>query len=133
MDSRRQFGKTVLVSGAGVLACAQALRNAAAQVRTPAPLVGVHTFSFSTLPRDGILDAIIGCMVDVGIGECILLAQQIEPADLWEQVRASTGDAQALAREKLGKWRMSVSLDYFKEIRRKFENAGVAIQGFGAS
>ena len=102
--------------------------------------IGLHTYSFSESPREGILDVIIGCMADAGIGECILLAQQIEPGDLWGRIRSARGtgahgvaDVQALARGDLAKWRMSVSLDYFREIRRKFENEGIRIHGFGAS
>ena len=77
-------------------------------------------------------------MVESGIGECILLAQQIEPGELWDRIRPPQGiqvpaDAQTLAREKLAEWRISVPLAYFRDIRRKFENAGLGIYGFGAS
>ena len=132
MYTRRQFGRAAL--------SALPLPLVAAQIdsRIRGVQLGVHTFSFSTLPHDGALDAIIGCMVDVGIGECILLAQQIEPGEFWNQIRPPQGvtvaaDAQAAAREKLAKWRLSVSLDYFRDVRRKFETAGLSVHGFGAS
>jgi sugar phosphate isomerase/epimerase len=123
MYSRRQFGTLVLAALPLPLSAAKIDSN------VHGVFLGVHTFSFSTLPHNGIPDTIVACMVDVGIGECILRAQDIEPGDLWDQVRT----APAEAREKLGKWRMSVSLDYFQGIRRKFENAGLEIYGFGAS
>jgi sugar phosphate isomerase/epimerase len=123
MYSRRQFGRVAFAFLPLPLLAAKIDSN------VHGVQLGVHTFSFSTLPHDGILDAIVGGMVDARIGECILRAQDIEPGDLWDQVRT----APAEAREKLGRWRMAVSLDYFQAIRRKFENAGVAIYGFGAS
>jgi sugar phosphate isomerase/epimerase len=145
MYSRREFGRAALAALPLPL-IAQKLRAAKIDSRVNGVQLGVHTFSFSGLPHDGILDAVIGCMVEAGIGECILLAQQIEPGDLWDQLRPAQGagaggrgatdvqaQAQALARDKLAKWRLSVSLDYFKEIRRRFESAGIEIHGFGAS
>lgn len=123
MYSRRQFGRAALATLPLPLLAAQI------DSKVHGVQLGVHTFSFSTLPHEGILDAIVAGMVDAGIGECILRAQDIEPGDLWDRVRT----APAEAREKLGKWRMSVSLDYFQDIRRKFENAGLEIYGFGAS
>ena len=135
MYSRRRFGKVVLA------ALPMPLPASAIDSRVNGVALGLHTFSFSGLPHQGVLDAIIHCMVDTGIGECILLAQQIEPGDLWEQIRPpqaagavrGTSEAQARAREQLAKWRLSVSLDYFKGIRRQFESAGIRISGYGAS
>jgi sugar phosphate isomerase/epimerase len=136
MYSRRQLGR---IAGAALpLRLLRAAPAAKIDSRIHGVQLGVHTFSFSTLPHDGILDAIAGAMADAGIGECILLAQQMEPGELWDQARPAQGvhidpDAQALARKKLTEWRNSVSLDYFQAIRRKFENAGLAIHGYGAS
>jgi sugar phosphate isomerase/epimerase len=92
--------------------------------------LGVHTYSFSGLPHDGILDVIINCMVGAGIGECILLAAQLEPAEFLALPGASVSQAQTQAREK---WRLSTPLDYFKPIRKKFESAGIEIYGFSAT
>lgn len=92
--------------------------------------LGVHTYSFSGIPHDGILEVIIHCMVGAGIGECILLASQIEPAEFLAPPGTSVSQAQALAREK---WRLSTPLDYFQRIRKKFESAGIDIYGFSAT
>lgn len=129
MYSRRQFGKVALA------ALPLPLIAGKIDSKVHGVQLGLHTYSFSGLPHEGILEVLIRSMVETGIGECILLAQQIEPGDLWEQIRSSQGstEAQALAREKLGKWRVSVPLDYFKEIRNKFANAGIEIYGLGAS
>ena len=121
--SRRHFGRVALT------ALPLPLLAAAIDSKVHGVQLGVHTFSFSTLPHEGILDSIVACMVDAGIGECILRAQDIEPGELWDQVRTAPVEA----RQKLGRWRMSAPFDYFENIRRKFESAGLAIYGFGAS
>jgi sugar phosphate isomerase/epimerase len=99
---------------------------------------GLQSYSFNGLPRNGLLDLVIKCMVDTGLGECDIYAPLIEPDDLWEKVRTASGggrgaEAQA-ARAELAKWRMSAPLDYFKGIRARFAKAGIDLWGYsGAS
>jgi sugar phosphate isomerase/epimerase len=101
--------------------------------------VGLHTYSFSEIPAENALETIIHFMAETGIGECILWAPHIEPRNLWDVLRPPQGSvrpsaaAQADARRELGKWRLSISLDYFKDIRTRFADAGIDISGFGAS
>src|SRR5215472_6468827 len=123
MYSRRHFVKIA----AGTLAAW--LRAAKIDSRIHGVAIGLHTFSFSNFSHDGVIDAILQCMTDVGIGECILLGQHIEPGELWQQIRQNQPEARA----KLAAWRSSTSLDYFKSIRRRFEEAGIDISGFGPS
>jgi sugar phosphate isomerase/epimerase len=132
--TRRQFGKAALAALPVPLIAAK-IDSTVHGVR-----IGIHTYSFSVLPYQGILDVVIRSMVDTGIGVCVLLDQQIEPGDLWEQIRPAPGaggrgptDTQTRAREKLAQWRVSVSLDHFKGIREKFESAGIEIYGLGAT
>ena len=132
MYTRRQFGKLALAA-APLPVLASKIDSKIHGVQ-----IGLHTWSFSTLPLDGILDIIIRSMVDTGIGECILLAQHIEPRELWDQVRPAPGaaispEAQTRARQKLAEWRLSVSLDHFQAVCERFANAGIEICGFGAS
>lgn len=129
MYSRRELGKIALA------ALPLPLIAAKIDSKFHGVQLGMHTYSFSNLPFDGTLDLALKCMVETGLGECILWGPQMEPAELGNIVRPAPGserpspaDAQA-AREKLAKWRMSVSLDYFKDIRKKFESAGVEIYG----
>jgi len=80
-------------------------------------------------------------MIESGLGECDLYAPLVEPAQLWDRIRAGgpavpgaavppeVTAARAQAREELAKWRMSVSLDYFRPIRKKFDDAGIEIYG----
>jgi sugar phosphate isomerase/epimerase len=136
MYSRRQFGKVALA------ALPMSLVAAKIESKIHGVQLGLHTYSFSTSPRAGVLDVVIRCMADIGLGECILDSPQIEPAEFWDIIRPIPGStpgaapdaaAQARAREQLGQWRMSVSLDHFREIRKKFEAAGIEIYGLGAT
>jgi sugar phosphate isomerase/epimerase len=81
---------------------------------------GLQSYIFTGigLPQEGILDVVVKSMVESGLGECDLYAPLVQPAA-----------ERALTREELAKWRMSVSLDYFRAIRKKFEDAGIVVYG----
>jgi sugar phosphate isomerase/epimerase len=81
---------------------------------------GLQTYVFSGigLPQESILDVVVKSMADSGLGECDLFAPLVTPAELSTQPR-----------EEIAKWRMSVSLDYFRAIRKKFNDAGIEIYG----
>jgi sugar phosphate isomerase/epimerase len=74
--------------------------------------IGAQSYSF----RDRPLDAMIAAMVEVGLGECELWQGHVEP-------RSTSADRRA----QLRKWRITVPLDYFSEIRKKFDDAGIVI------
>ncbi len=90
-----------------------------------------YVFSGLGLPPDSVLDIVIASMVESRLGECDLYAPLVESAQIWERIRASGSDeaARAQAREELANWRRSVSLDYFRPIRQKFDDAGIEIYG----
>lgn len=71
--------------------------------------IGIQTFSLRGLRYPELVSAV----QEVGIAECELFSVQVEPT------AADTPD--------IMKWRDTVSLDYFKEIRRKFNQAGITI------
>lgn len=106
--------------------------------------IGLQTYVFTAHvnpPHRQLADTAIQSMVDSGIGECDLFAPIIEPVEIWGKLlplmfRASGGplppDAAAeLAthREELVRWRASVSLDYYRNYRKKFNDAGIEIHG----
>ena len=76
--------------------------------------LGAQTYSF----RDRPLDAVIEALVEVGLGDCELYAPHVEP-------KAS--------REDLRKWRLTVSMDEFKAVRKKFDDAGVSVYAYNYS
>jgi sugar phosphate isomerase/epimerase len=104
---------------------------------------GLQSYIFTGigLPQDGLVDVVIASMVESRLGECDLYAPLVEPAQFWDRIRAGgpavagaavpaeVTAARAQAREELAKWRMSVSLDYFRAIRKKFDDAGIEIYG----
>lgn len=94
---------------------------------------GLQSYIFTGigLPQEGLVDVVIASMVESRLGECDLYAPVVEPAQFWDRIRAAGQDpeARAQARAELAKWRNSVSLDYYRSIRKKFDDAGVAIYG----
>lgn len=71
--------------------------------------IGIQTYSLRGTRYPDLVSAI----QEVGIAECELFAVQVEP---------TAADAPDIM-----KWRDTVSLDYFKDIRKKFKQAGITI------
>jgi sugar phosphate isomerase/epimerase len=84
-------------------------------------LIGVQSYSY----RDRPLDAAIKAMVEDGIGECELFSPHIEPGTMPRRGPVN--------REELRKWRLSVPLDEIKSVRKKFDDAGIALFAFNYS
>jgi len=129
MLSRRDLGR--LLVGAPFSAWACQRRPA---VTTVAGVVfGVETFSFHDLPPSGdpqLIPTIIGNLKALGIAECEIMSGHIEPfasvmTGWWVQSRRSP-DFPKL-REEAREWRLNVSMDYYRNIRRQFEDAGLRI------
>jgi sugar phosphate isomerase/epimerase len=117
--SRRQFAKGMLASFPVSLAVAKAERSAEA-VR-----IGVCTYSFRDVPRqngDAIgptLQALRACQANI----CELFSPQLEPAE-------PSGHASGSSHDQLREWRLSTPMEYFKQVRAKFESAGVEIYAY---
>jgi sugar phosphate isomerase/epimerase len=122
MFTRRDFGRMAFLPVSAMLA--KKIDSIVNGVQ-----FGLQSYIFSDigLPHDGMLDLVIKSMVECGLGECDLYAPLVEPAHLWERIRA--GGAEAQAREELAKWRKTVPLGHFRSIRNKFDGAGIAIHG----
>src|SRR5262245_29640892 len=112
--------------------------------------IGVQSYSFRTMP----LDDAIKAMVEIGIGECELFSGHVEPRpqmggprpqgqpptggpNQGGQSGQSAPPAQGAppagaqrgpnpaAREEMRKWRLTVPMDHFTAIRKKFDAAGI--------
>jgi sugar phosphate isomerase/epimerase len=94
---------------------------------------GVETFSFHDLPPAGdaqLIPTIIRNMQALGISEVEIMSGHIEPwasvaTGWWVQSRRAPTFAQM--REDARRWRLTVSMDYYRAIRRQFEDAGLRI------
>jgi hypothetical protein len=106
--SRRHFIKVAAAS----LALSQALEGEI-KSRPDGVYIGLETFSLRALPRDGVLDALISAMVKVGLAECEIDSQHVEP---------DSSEA-----PDIREWRSSTPMDYFENVRKKFNRAGVSI------
>jgi sugar phosphate isomerase/epimerase len=106
--------------------------------------IGVQSYSFRTLP----LDAAIKAMADIGIGECELFSGHVEPRPAFGRGGPRTKGTGAPAtkaepskgggparkgQEELRQWRLTVSMDHFKAIRRKFDDAGIRLHAYNYS
>jgi sugar phosphate isomerase/epimerase len=85
MFTRRQFGRLTL----GALPASAALAKISSKIH--GVQIGVATYSYNPLPRQGMLDLIISSMVDAGIGDCLLNPPATEPPDLAEKARPARG------------------------------------------
>lgn len=134
MFTRRDFGKIALAS--------LPLTSAFAKINSKINGVqlGVQTYSFREFPPEGIVDAVIKAMTEIGLGECEVFASQFEPI----QPRMAFGrrgtppdPAVVAAREKarndLRDWRLTVSMDHFKGLKKKFDDAGINIYAYNYS
>jgi len=108
MYSRRDFAKIALAGAP--LSVALAKINS----KIDGVQLGVQSYSF----RDRPLDAALQAMVEIGLGECELYAPHVEPRQ---------------GREALRAWRLSVPLDFFTAVRKKFEDAGVGLYAYNLS
>lgn len=138
MHSRRDFGKLALIG----LPLARALAVKKIDSKIDGVQLGVQSYSF----RDLSLDAAIPAMAADGLGECELFAPHIElghtdvapMAGMRPPGSGSRNDpariaARQAAREELRKWRLSVPMDYFVGIKKKFNDAGIGIYAYNYS
>jgi sugar phosphate isomerase/epimerase len=136
MISRRDFGKIALAGLSTSIAVAK-INSVFHGVR-----IGAQSYSF----RDRPLDEAIAAMADIGIGECELYSGHVEPREqrprpqgggaekAEKKARGPRGGPEAQARrEALRKWRLSVPLDEFKAVRKKFDDAGITLSAFNLS
>lgn len=131
--SRRDFGRVALAS----LPLSSALAAAKPNSVVNGVHLGVQTYSFRDFPEKGVFPAIIKAMTDIGLSECELFGMQVTPGGTEQLAKlmaagrsgslASLAESMKSYQAEAGKWHMSVSLDYFKNIRKQFNDAGIEI------
>jgi sugar phosphate isomerase/epimerase len=122
MYSRREFGKLAIASVPLCSSISSAFPKINSKVQ--GVQLGTQTYSF----RDRPLDAAIKAMTEIGLGDCELFSPHVEPGGPGGG-RGQTPEA----RTALRKWRLSVSMDEFRAIRKKFDDAGINIHAYNLS
>lgn len=109
--SRRDLAKLALSAAPLGAAFAQG-----AALRVNGVVIGATSYSF----RDRPLDAAIQAMRDIGLRDCVLWQGHVEPR----------GVRGADARNELRKWRTTIPLRHFHEVRNKFRQAGIYLHAY---
>ncbi|HEY6402888.1 MAG TPA: sugar phosphate isomerase/epimerase, partial [Blastocatellia bacterium] len=139
MYSRRDFGKLALAG----LPMAAALAKGPADINSKVNgvRIGIQSYSFRTLS----LEDAIKAMAQIGIGECELFSGHVEPrfgpppgprppeGEITPEQREAMRETARKAREDTRQWRLSVTLDLFKDVRKKFDAAGIKLQAYNYS
>jgi sugar phosphate isomerase/epimerase len=128
MISRRQFGKAALAGIPALGARAQAPAKESPIANLP---FGVETFSFHDLPPAGdarLVPTLIAGMRYAGLAECEIMSGHVEPmgsyaTGWWVATRKAPGYAKM--REDARRWRLTVPMDYYRKVRKQFDDAGM--------
>jgi sugar phosphate isomerase/epimerase len=107
MYSRRDFTKVALAAWPTAYAFAGKIDSKIDGVQ-----LGLQSYSFRHFP----LDQAISDMKEIGIGECELYMGHVEPQNLH-------GAA-------LKQWRLTTPLSYFRNVRKKFDDAGIELYAY---
>ena len=130
MLSRREFGK-IAVTGLS----ARPMWGARINSTVSGVKLGAISYCFRSLPRpaDGdYIDTIIRAFVECRIGWAELTCPMVEPPNTLPgggRVPPDTPENRRM-REALRQWRLSVPLTRFREIRKKFDAAGIRLMGY---
>ena len=128
MYSRREFGKLAL---AGIPAAVTRAQSRAGVTLVAGIPFGVETFSFHDLPNAGdsrLIPTLIQDMKDAGIAECEIMSGHVEPmgsyaTGWWVATRRAAGYTKM--REEARRWRLTVPMDYYRAVRKQFEDSGL--------
>jgi len=111
--SRREAGKLLVAGSAGLMAASRSL-CAAEKINSVVRgvRIGAQSYSF----RDRPLDACIDAFRTTGLGICELWQGHVEPRNM--------------KRPDAAKWHLTAPLSEFREIREKFERAGIELLAY---
>lgn len=135
MHTRRDFGKIAL-STLPVAASLSQLRGAARIHSTVSGVkLGAISYCFRAIPRPAegdYIDTIVKACVECGVGYLELTSPMVEPANTLPgggRVPPDTPEFNKM-RADLRQWRLNAPLTRFREIRRKFDDAGIEVFGY---
>jgi sugar phosphate isomerase/epimerase len=121
--TRREFHGLVLGGLAAV-----PLATVRAQDKPKSIVAGVRIGAQSYSFRDKSLDATIAAMSAIGLSYCELWSNHVETREV-----IGAPPEGLSRREATRKWRLEVPLQYFQDIRQKFEAAGITITAYNLS
>jgi sugar phosphate isomerase/epimerase len=136
--SRRDFAR---ITAAAALPISQLLAAKDINSKVAGVRLGVQSYSF----RDLGLDDAIQAMVADQLGECELFSPHIEAGgvqaliSIWEPpsgVKRTPEETRAAFKaynDKIRAWRLSVPLQFFADVKKKFDNAGVRLYAYNFS
>jgi len=128
--TRREVGQLTLGAlGAAALGALTVQGRQANRSRINGVRIGAITYSFRSMSN---VDDIVKAFADIGLGEVELMSNHAEAAAGAPSGGGGRGGGRnspeaVAAREELAKWRQSATLETFKPVRKKFEDAGVAV------
>ena len=125
--SRRDLGKLALAALPATAWAAARVNSTVKGVR-----LGTITYSFRDFLRTpGVdnIDAIIKALTECAIGDIELFAPNAEPGRAGGPARPGTPEGNK-AREELRAWRMATPMDHFRNVRKKFDTAGINIVAY---
>jgi sugar phosphate isomerase/epimerase len=123
--SRRHFGKVAITGLAFSTLSAAKVSSTVGGVR-----IGAISYCFRGLPRTpetDYIDTVVKACIDCGVGYVELTSPMVEPPTTLPgggRVPPDTPENRK-ARAEVRKWRLSAPLSRFKEIRKKFDDAGI--------
>lgn len=134
IHSRRDFAKLALAGLPLSAALAKSINSKIDGVQ-----LGVQSYSF----RDLSLNDAIKAMVADGLGDCELFSPHIENGGIEGDSGAAMSHAHrspeerkaasAAREEKLRQWRLTVPMDYYKGIKKQFNDAGINLYAYNLS
>jgi sugar phosphate isomerase/epimerase len=131
MLTRREFG-TLAVAGLTLPRLLDAASSTINGVR-----IGAQTYSFRDLPRpagaNDAVDAVIAALREAGLTDCELFSPQLEPqfGRGGRGARGASRSPEAVnSGEDIRKWRLETPLDHFKNVRKRFDAAGITIHAY---
>lgn len=140
--TRRQFGLGAV--GVGVVGGFSGVALGAPRTTVGGVRMALESYSLAAIPHEGAIDSLLTLMVELNLKECSLYEPLVQPAEVVEMMRKARGSsgipttaeekaAFAEAGTQLRKWRMSVSLDMFRELRKRFEAKGIDLYAYSPS